>query len=48
MLDRQPRFLDAPAAALVTILLAATAVAGQSSVPPTAWGDPDLQGRWNS
>ena len=52
------RLLAVPVMALVTPVLAATSVAGQSpvsdtagrqaDVPPTPWGDPDLQGIWNS
>ena len=50
--------LAVPVMALVIPVLAATSVAGQSrvsdtarwqaDVPPTPWGDPDLQGIWTS
>ena len=52
------RLLAVPVMALVTPVLAATPVAGQSRVSdtarrqaevlPTPWGDPDLQGIWTS
>ena len=52
------RFLAVPVLALVTPVLATTSAAGQSpvsntarrpaDVPPTPWGDPDLQGIWSS
>ena len=51
------RFLAVPVLALVTPVLATTSAAGQSpvsntarrpaDVPPTPWGDPDLQGVWD-
>ena len=47
MSDRRLRFLAVPVLALVTPVLAATSVAGQSA-PQTPWGDPDLQGIWTS
>ena len=47
MSDRRLRVLAVPVMALVTPVLAATSVAGQT-VPSTGWGDPDLQGIWTS
>ena len=50
MSDRRLRLLAVPMMALVIPVLAATSITGQSSdaVPRTPWGDPDLQGIWNS
>ncbi len=58
MTHRRLRLLAVPVLALVTPVLAATSVAGQSTasdtarrpadVAKTAWGDPDLQGIWHS
>ena len=54
---RRLRLLAVPVIALVSPVLAATSVAGQSTssdvrrhagIPSTAWGDPDLQGVWTS
>ena len=53
---RRLRLLAVPVIVLVATGLAATSVAGQPgssdaarrAVPPTAWGDPDLQGTWAS
>jgi hypothetical protein len=46
---RRLRFLAVPLTALVTLVLASTSVAGQSSASATTpWGDPDLQGIWTS
>ena len=55
---RRLRLLAVPVMALVIPVLAATSVAGQTTpgdrarrpaqVPPTPWGDPDLQGIWTS
>ena len=45
---RRLRLLAVPVMALVTPVLAATPVAGQSTVSDTPWGDPDLQGIWTS
>jgi len=44
MIDRRFRVIAVPVVALVTMVAAATSVAGQS----TPWGDPDLQGTWTS
>ena len=46
MSDRWLRVLAVPVMVLVTVVLAATSVAGQT--PQTPWGDPDLQGIWTS
>ena len=58
MSNRRFRLLAVPVMALVASVLAATSVAGQTTpsdtarrqaqVPPTSWGDPDLQGIWTS
>ncbi len=55
---RRLRLLAVPVMAVVTPILAATSVAGQTTpsetarrradIPPTAWGDPALQGIWSS
>ena len=55
---RRLRLLAVPVMAVVAPILAATSVAGQTTpsetarrradIPPTAWGDPDLQGIWSS
>ena len=55
---RRLRLLAVPVMVLVTLVLAATSVAGQTTpsdtarrhaaVPQTSWGDPDLQGIWGS
>ena len=53
---RRLRLLAVPVIVLVATGLAATSLAGQPgsrdaarrAVPPTAWGDPDLQGTWAS
>ena len=55
---RRLRLLAVPVMVLVTLALAATSVAGQTTpsdtarrhadVPQTSWGDPDLQGIWSS
>ena len=54
---RRLRLLAVPVIALVSPVLAATSVAGQSTssdvrrhagISSTAWGDPDLQGVWTS
>ena len=57
MRDRSRPLLAISVMALATLLMTAPSVAGQSTsndtarqanVPPTAWGDPDLQGTWTS
>ena len=44
---RPLRLLAVPVMALVTLVVAAPSVAGQTA-PRTSWGDPDLQGIWAS
>ena len=58
MSNRRLRALAVPVMVLVTLVLAAMSVAGQTTpsdtarrhaaVPQTSWGDPDLQGIWSS